>query len=190
MGYSDYSVKEANALLLGQKGRLTITDTNIHYGKYIALTMISDTVFTTLTDSINLLANGFAFTSGGTTEVVVGDFLRGATSGAIAQVKEITLTGGSWAGGDAAGWMIAEPVNTTTSSTGENMDIVTLTPTAGTTVTYTTKTSNVLTLASEANGGVTAGDSEVGVTFPAGMTIFGMFTKITLASGAILAYKG
>lgn len=43
------------------------------------------------------------FTSGGTHEVIVGDTLTGETGGATAVVSAIVLSGGSWAGGDAAG---------------------------------------------------------------------------------------
>jgi hypothetical protein len=46
-----------------------------------------------------------AYTSGGTTEIVAGDWIIGATSAAKAQVVSLTLTGGTWAGGDAAGVM-------------------------------------------------------------------------------------
>lgn len=44
-----------------------------------------------------------AYTSGGTHQVLVGDILTGATSGATARVIALTLTSGTWAGGDAAG---------------------------------------------------------------------------------------
>jgi len=44
-----------------------------------------------------------AYTSGGTHEVVVGDTLTGAMSGATARVVSLTLTSGTWAVGDAAG---------------------------------------------------------------------------------------
>ena len=43
------------------------------------------------------------FTSGGTYQVVAGDILVGATSAARARVIFVTLSSGSWAGGDAAG---------------------------------------------------------------------------------------
>lgn len=43
------------------------------------------------------------FTSGGTTEIEVDQFLLGDTSGHKAKVYKVKLTGGSWAGGDAAG---------------------------------------------------------------------------------------
>jgi hypothetical protein len=44
-----------------------------------------------------------AFTGGGTTEIPVGAWILGATSTAVAEVIAVTLTGGTWAGGDAAG---------------------------------------------------------------------------------------
>lgn len=44
-----------------------------------------------------------AYTSGGTTEVVAGDWVVGATSAAKAQIVNVTLLSGTWAGGDAAG---------------------------------------------------------------------------------------
>lgn len=44
-----------------------------------------------------------AFTSGGTTPVTVGNTITGAISAATGTVSGVTLTSGSWAGGDAAG---------------------------------------------------------------------------------------
>ena len=44
-----------------------------------------------------------AYTSGGTTEIKAGDVVIGATSSAVAVVVSLTLTSGTWAGGDAAG---------------------------------------------------------------------------------------
>lgn len=44
-----------------------------------------------------------AYTSGGTTEIVAGDVVVGATSSAVAIVVRKTTTSGTWAGGDAAG---------------------------------------------------------------------------------------
>jgi len=43
------------------------------------------------------------FTSGGTTEIAVGDTIEGETGGATANVLSVTLTSGTWAGGNAAG---------------------------------------------------------------------------------------
>jgi hypothetical protein len=43
------------------------------------------------------------YTSGGTTQIVAGDWIVGATSTAFAEVVSVTLTTGTWAGGDAAG---------------------------------------------------------------------------------------
>ena len=44
-----------------------------------------------------------AYTSGGTYEILPGDTITGATSGNTARVVSLTLTSGTWAGGDAAG---------------------------------------------------------------------------------------
>lgn len=46
------------------------------------------------------------FSSGGTNEVVAGDTIVGATSGATAYVREVLLASGTWAGGDAAGFFL------------------------------------------------------------------------------------
>jgi hypothetical protein len=44
------------------------------------------------------------FSSGGTTEITAGAKIKGATSGAYAIVKEVLVSSGTWAGGDAAGF--------------------------------------------------------------------------------------
>lgn len=44
------------------------------------------------------------FSSGGTTEIVAGNTITGATSGATAVVESVLLYSGTWAGGDAAGF--------------------------------------------------------------------------------------
>lgn len=46
------------------------------------------------------------FTSGGTTAIVVGNVITGATSSATGTVARVVLTSGTWAGGDAAGYFI------------------------------------------------------------------------------------
>lgn len=46
------------------------------------------------------------FTSGGTHEVVAGEEIKGATSGATATVASVNLTSGTWAAGTAAGTFI------------------------------------------------------------------------------------
>lgn len=50
------------------------------------------------------------FSSGGTTEVEVGDTVTGATSGATATVSQVLVYSGTWAGGDAAGFFIVRDV--------------------------------------------------------------------------------
>lgn len=50
----------------------------------------------------------FAFTSGGTNTPAVGNKLKGATSGATAIIADIITNSGTWAGGDAAGWIVLD----------------------------------------------------------------------------------
>ena len=51
------------------------------------------------------LGEELAFTSGGTTEIAEGDTITGLTSTQTADVTRVVLTSGSWAGGDAAGFL-------------------------------------------------------------------------------------
>lgn len=48
------------------------------------------------------------FSGGGTTEIAAGATIRGATSGATAVVRDVLLYSGSWAGGDAAGFLVLQ----------------------------------------------------------------------------------
>lgn len=57
----------------------------------------------------NFLAKVIAFTSGGTTELKAGDKLHGNTSDATAIVQQVIVDTGSWAAGDAAGWLVLRP---------------------------------------------------------------------------------
>ncbi len=58
---------------------------------------------------MNALKKVIAFTSGGTDEIKAGDKLHGNTSDATAIIDQVILDSGSWAGGDAAGWLILRP---------------------------------------------------------------------------------
>lgn len=49
------------------------------------------------------LGREVAFTSGGTYEVLAGDIITGATSGATATITKVILTSGTWAAGTAVG---------------------------------------------------------------------------------------
>ncbi len=48
------------------------------------------------------------FSGGGTNEISVGDKITGQTNGATAIIKAVLLYSGTWAGGDAAGFFVAE----------------------------------------------------------------------------------
>ena len=67
------------------------------------------------------LGRELAFTSGGTTEIVEGDTITGATSAATAEVTRVTLESGSWAAGTAAGRFIFASQTGTFQS--ENIDV-------------------------------------------------------------------
>ena len=72
----------------------------------------------------------WAFTSGGTYELVVGDVITGETSTETATIFSITLSSGTWAGGDAAGtvWLNDESGTFTSGETlavGANANVMT-----------------------------------------------------------------
>jgi len=62
-----------------------------------------------------------AFTSGGTTEIVEGNTVTGATSAATATVDRVVLTAGDWAAGTAAGRFILS--GQTGTFQAENLDV-------------------------------------------------------------------
>lgn len=62
-----------------------------------------------------------AFTSGGTYEIVEGDVITGATSGATATVRRVFVTSGTWAAGTAAGTLVLS--GQTGNFTGENLNV-------------------------------------------------------------------
>lgn len=61
------------------------------------------------------------FSGGGTNEIEKGDTIVGATSGARAKVLDVILDSGSWAGGNAAGWLIVDQETKTGTFTSENV---------------------------------------------------------------------
>jgi len=60
------------------------------------------------------------FSSGGTTEIEVGDTIWGVTSNATAQVLQVLLYSGTWAAGDAAGFLVVDDVDGTFDSEAVN----------------------------------------------------------------------
>ena len=55
--------------------------------------------------SLVALGREIAFTSGGTYQILEGDTITGATSAATAVITRVALRTGTWAGGDAAGYL-------------------------------------------------------------------------------------
>jgi hypothetical protein len=85
-----------------------------------------------------------AFTSGGTTELLMGDMIQGATGSARAEVMHIEVTSGAWADGDAAGVLLINNQDGTFES--ENLNEITYSTTSGT---ITSITSNIATIAAD-----------------------------------------
>lgn len=59
------------------------------------------------------------FDSGGTTEILPGDDLADATAGGTGTVVQVTLQSGTWAGGDAAGYLVLKDVAGTITNNNE-----------------------------------------------------------------------
>ncbi len=81
--------------------------------------------------NVYIAPNRLGFDSGGTTELKTGDKIEGNSSGATGIIRAIEITSGSWAGGDAAGylyfsttsgtWQNNEQINRTKPSTSANI---------------------------------------------------------------------
>jgi hypothetical protein len=91
------------------------------------------------------------FTGGGTVEVVGGSTIRGVTSLATAKVTSVTLYSGTWAAGDAAGFMTLEEGSVVGTFTAGGEDLVVTNPASGS---VTTAAGGDATVPS---GGVSAG---------------------------------
>ena len=96
----------------------------------IPLGFIPDVVFTwkvTDRDAVNIWhrSRHMAFTSGGTYEVKPGDIIQGATNTNVrARVKQVLVTTGTWAGGNAAGHIIFDVLDETGTFGSENIDVL------------------------------------------------------------------
>lgn len=69
------------------------------------------------------LYRGLRYTSGGTTEIIAGNTVTGATSGATATVKRVVLDSGTWAGGDAVGVLVLEKDSRVGTFEAENLNV-------------------------------------------------------------------
>lgn len=67
------------------------------------------------------LAHKLDFTSGGNTEITVGQTVTGATSGATGVVRKVFLISGDWAAGSAAGYFIVSGITGT--FVAENLNV-------------------------------------------------------------------
>ncbi len=65
--------------------------------------VVSELMLGDLIEAMAGIVWSLPFTSGGTYEIKVGDTITGATGSATGYVTGVTLSSGTWAGGDAAG---------------------------------------------------------------------------------------
>ena len=101
------------------------------------------------TEDISYIApNRIGFDSGGTTELKVDTKIEDATSGATGIVRFVELLSGTWAGGDAAGWIYFE---STTGTFGNNNTINRTKPTSS---------SNIATVDGTIEGNIGNGNTE------------------------------
>lgn len=120
------------------------------------------------------------YTSGGTNEPIVGDILEGLTTITSAcRIMQITLTSGTWAGGDAAGTMLVDLLNA--DFVAEPLRIVGAAPTSS--EYFTTATDRTFTggATNWANGDIgTTFDETTDLTLVADAT--GQYCKITFTN--------
>ena len=102
--------------------------------------------------------NRIGFISGGTAELLPNTKIEDATSGAIGIVRAIELMGGTWAGGDAAGWIYFE---STTGTFGNGNNINRVKPTTS---------SNIATIKGTIKGNLGNGNTEFVVKTATGTT--------------------
>jgi len=82
--------------------------------------VVSELMLGDLIEAMTGIVWTLGFTSGGTYEIEVGDTIEGATGAATAYVVGVSLSSGSWAGGDAAGTLTLRRVTGTFQA--ENLD--------------------------------------------------------------------
>lgn len=161
------------------KGHLVGTGAaqNVSLGWYPDMVVVFDSTDGTTYD-VGFLGNFVCpFSSGGTTEIEVGDQITGATSGAKARVREILLASGTWAGGDAAGFLVLDdPVTGTFGSENVYVSSDDATGTNDATVTANVTASAAIAAAvatGSGNAAITryAGSTTAAIGFTIGSTI-------------------
>lgn len=84
--------------------------------------VIAEQLLGDLIEAMTGIVWSLSFTSGGIYEIQVGDTIEGATSSATAYVTGVSVTSGSWAGGDAAGTLTLRRLTGTFQA--ENLNVV------------------------------------------------------------------
>jgi len=96
-----------NKVYIGSDNLVKLEDlTNAETGAKVDTATVTMSLFEG--DILSFAAPKLAFTDGGTDTPAVGDVLTGNTSAATARIKSITLSSGTWAGGDAVGYFMLE----------------------------------------------------------------------------------
>lgn len=126
-------------------------------------------------------ARTLAFTSGGTTEITAGNVITGATSAATGTVVSVTVSTGTWAGGDAAGTLTITKQTGTFQSEELNVGSTTSVATVG-----GNSSAAPMTLVANTDYVVTAG----GVTpLSTGDVVSGEVLDVTYSYGAYSAVQ-
>ncbi len=110
-----YTRKEVNEMPLRVQGVSAFSDSIV--ASVMAVKMLSD-----ITECILTTEYTINFQSGGTTQIVSGDVITGATSGATGLVISVSTTSGTWAAGNAAGSMVVRRV-VGTFQASENLNV-------------------------------------------------------------------
>ena len=70
------------------------------------------------------LADVINFDSGGTLELMKGDEIYASDGGWSGTIQEVLVRSGTWAGGDAAGWLVLEPGSLEGGANIANNDVI------------------------------------------------------------------
>lgn len=98
-----YTRKESNEMPLAVQGVAAYSD-SVTASK-MAVKLLADIAECILSTEYTI-----DFVSGGTTEIVPGNAIEGATSGAIGKLISVSTDSGTWGAGNAAGSMVARRV--------------------------------------------------------------------------------
>lgn len=158
---------------------------NVELGWYPDLVILTNLTDGDLITIGHLKSYSIPFSGGGTTEVEVGDTIKGATSAATAVVQQVLLSSGTWAGGDAAGFFIVNSVTGTFQSENVYVDSDSTSGSDDATVTANVQINVAIAAAAAAATGTSAISRYAGV---AGSASIGFTIGSVLSEEAKLLY--